>query len=151
MRSDPLVFKDGEPTNPPITYEKYEPWKVVIKDTETETIRSRKYFSYKEAKARVSSLRDEYGERAEVGLVSRQIGYGPPYSKVSNNRLLEANESGLYWCPYCRQFRDFPYYPYKEESCCEFCLTRERDFHVKACNPLLWNSYHFKRVFGREK
>ncbi len=148
-RSEPLVLgKDGEPTNPPFTYEKYESWKVVVVDQETEKRRSKKFFSYVEAQEKAVELRERFGDRAEVGIVSRQVGYGPPASKVSDEKLLTANERGYYWCPYCRKFRDFPYFPSSEGRACEFCFTPEQSFHVVACNPTLWNPVHYRRVFG---
>ncbi len=148
-RSEPLVLgKDGEPANPPITYERYPAWKVVVKDVEREITRSKKFFSYKEARESAAYVIGKYGERVQVAVVSRQVGYGPPVSKVSDLKLLKANEQGYYWCPYCRKFREFPWLPSIEGKACEFCFTPENSFHVVACNPTLWNPVHYKRVFG---
>ncbi len=149
-RSDPLIIgKDGEPTNPPFTYEKYEAWKVVVIDNATDKRRTKKFFSYAEAKEKAKELEERLGERARVGVVSRQIGYGPPHSRVSNAMLRDANDRGKYWCPYCRNFRYFQYLPYRDLKACEFCLMPEMDFHVVRCNPLLWSPDAYVREFGR--
>lgn len=148
-RSEALRFgKDGEPTNPPRTHEKWEPWKVVVVFVETNKRMSKKYFSYVEAKQRVAEFKEKYGDEIQVGIVSRQVGYGPPESKVSDQYLLDRNNDGLYWCPYCRNFRKFNYVPALEVHWCEFCHMRRHDFHTIRCNPLLWDPDHFKRVFG---
>ncbi len=148
-RSEPLMLgKDGEPVNPPFTHEKYEAWKVVIVDQGTGKRRSKKFFSYVKAKAKVKELEEKFGEMAEIGIISRQLGYGPPESKIDDSHLLRLNEQGYYWCPYCRKFREFPYLPWKEARSCEFCFTPDHSFHVVACNPTLWNPVHYKRVFG---
>ena len=148
-RSDPLILgKDGEPINPPITFERYEPWKVVVIDTATDKRRTKKFFSYVGAKRMVAELEEKFGDRALVGVVSRQLGYGPPHSRVPDQMILDANDRGKYWCPYCRKFKEYPYLPWKDEYSCEFCHTRISDFHVIRCNPLLWSPYHYKNVFG---
>lgn len=149
-RSEALKInkETGEPSNLPFTADKYEPWKVIIREEETNKRRSKKFFSYVEAKETAAALQEKYGDTHTVGVVSRQRGYGPPHSKVSDRQLLAYNEQGLYWCPYCRTFRAFNYVPYLEMKWCEFCHTREVDFHVRACNPVLWNPVHFKRTFG---
>ena len=149
-RSEPLIIdrETGEPKNGPFTAHKYEPWKVIIVEEETNVRKSKKFFSYVEAKETAAALQEKYGETHTVGVVSRQIGYGPPYAKVSDRQLLGQNDKGLFWCPYCRKFRAFKYVPVLEQRWCEFCHTRERDFHVRACNPLLWDPVTFKRIFG---
>ncbi len=148
-RSEALILgKDGEPVNPPFTYEKYPAWKVVVVDLTTEKRKSKKFFSYKAAREKAQELKEKFGDRAEVCVLSRQVGYGPPVSKVSDLKLLAANEQGYYWCPYCRKFREFPWLPGIEGKACEFCFTPEASFHVVACNPILWNPRHYKRVFG---
>lgn len=150
-RSDPLIIdrKTGEPTNLPFTKDKYEPWKVVIVDEETNVRRSKKFFSYQEGKQFAKALGEKYEGTHTVGLVSRQVGYGPPYSKIPDQQLLRMNEeAGLWWCPYCRNFREFQYVPFLDKKWCEFCHTRETDFHVIRCNPVLWSPDVFKRIFG---
>lgn len=143
-----MLGNDGEPVNPPFTYEKYEAWKVVVVDQDTEKRRSKKFFSYVEAKAKAKELKEKFGDRAEVGVISRQLGYGPPVSKIDDSRLLRLNEQGYFWCPYCRRLREFPYLPWRDARSCEFCFTPDHSFHVVACNPTLWNPVHYKRVFG---
>jgi len=149
-RSDPLIIdgETGEPTNLPFTALTHEPWKVLVVDLETNQRRSKKFFSYVEAKQAAADLSEKYRDTHKVGVVSRQVGYGPPYSKVSDEKLLQANENGYWWCPYCRAFRDFHFVPYLDQRWCEFCHTREKDFHVARCNPILWSPDHLKRRFG---
>lgn len=149
-RSDPLIIdkETGEPINPPFTHEKYEAWKVLIVNNATGKRQAKKFFSYVEARATAKRLQEKYGERATVGVVSRQLGYGPPESRVPDEMLLKANNSGKYWCPYCRTWREFHYVPALEVRWCEFCQMPEHDFHTRRCNPLLWDPVHFKRVFG---
>jgi len=154
-RSDPLVL-DRETKEPlekclPWTYKKYEPWKVVIVNTETSQRRSKKFFLYQEARSTAAKYTEKLGDGHQVGVVSRQMGYGPPYSRVSDQQLLQANEQGLWWCPYCRAYRGYNFVPFLGQRWCEFCHTREADFHVVRCNPVLWSPDHLKRRFGDAK
>lgn len=145
MRSDPLVLgKDGEPNEASraITWEKYPAWKIIVLDLETWKRKTRKEFSYKRAREVATRLNEQFQETGQTStafVVSRQRGYGPPYSKVSDDDLYERNTMGDWWCPYCRQFRKFNYHAYIGMRICSFCTTRESDFHVKKCNPILWN------------
>lgn len=152
MRSDPLVLdrETKEPTEDslPWTHQRHEPWKVIIVEVETNVRRSKKFFLYQEAKSAAAKLKEKYNETHKVGVVSRQRGYGPPWSKVTDQQLLEINETGLWWCPYCRNYREFHFVPYLGMRRCEFCHTRETDFHVSRCNPVLWSPDYFKRIFG---
>lgn len=149
VRSEPLVLmKDGEPKNPPFTHKTWPAWKVLVVFIETNKRATKKFFSYQEAKQSAAELQEKYGEKAKVGVISRAKGYGPPYSKVSNLKLRDYNNRGLYWCPYCRQFREFHYLPYKDTRCCEFCRTRQEDFHVIKCNPFLWSPDVYRREFA---
>lgn len=141
-RSDPLIL-DRETREPlpqclPASAERHEPWKVIVLDPETQKRKSKKFFSYVEAKQAAEALKEKYGITMQVGVVSRQTGYGPPYSKVKDQQIQEQNEMGNWWCPYCRRFRRFLYNAWRQKRLCEFCRTTETDFHVKKCNPVLW-------------
>lgn len=148
MRSLPLVIdkSTGEPKYLPHTYQKYEPWKVVILDIETQQRKSKKFFSYPEAKTAAEKIQEKLGPEYMVHVVSRQMGYGPPYSKITDAQLLRQNEMGRYWCPYCRTFRRFLYNAWREKRMCEFCQTVENDFHVIANNPTFWSSDKVKEL-----
>lgn len=140
-RSDPLIL-DKETREPlpeclPFTANKYEPWKVVVLDTDTGQRRFRKFFSYQVAKKAVEHLKAE-NPGLMIGVVSRQKGYGPPYSKITDEQLLAQNELGNYWCPYCLAFRRFLHSFWRGKRLCELCAMPSSDFHVIKCNPILW-------------
>ena len=147
-RSRPLAVskETGEPTVLPWTAHKYEPWKVVVVDVETRTRRSKKFFSYKDAKRKAKELKERIGVEAIVAVVSRQMGYGPPHSKVSIQMLLEQNDMGNYWCPYCRNFRRFLWNAYRQRHMCEVCGCVDTDFHVIANNPIFWDRDKIDRL-----
>lgn len=149
-RSKPLVLdkETREPTVLPWTSDKYEPWKVLIMDIETREKRSKKFFSYQEAKKKASELREKLGPEYMIGVVSRQMGYGPPHSKVSDEMLVERNDLGYFWCPYCRNFRTFYYNAWRERHLCEFCGCVDTDFHVQANNPIFWSREKVDRLVG---
>ena len=149
-RSRPLAINSetGEPVYLPASAQKYEPWKVLILDIETQERRSRKYFSYKEAKGAALRLREKMGPSYMIGVVSRQMGYGPPYSKISDRKILAKNEEGYYWCPYCRAFRRYMWNAWREKRMCEFCQTVDTDFHVQANNPVLWDPRKIERLLS---
>jgi len=136
----------GEPSVVPSTYEKYEAWKVVILDIETNQRRSKKFFSYKKAKKAAIKYSEKLGPAYLVGVVSRQMGYGPPQSKVPDLMLVEKNDLGYLWCPYCRNFRTFLYNAWRERRLCEFCGCVESDFHVVVNNPMFWDPERVKRI-----
>lgn len=149
-RSYPLVIEKetGEPRYYPnsTTHLRYPAWKILILDTETEQRRSKKFFSYQEAKSAVSHFKEKLGPTYLIGVVSIQRGFGPPYSKVSDKALLAKNEMGYIWCPYCRTFRSFMYNAWREKKLCEFCQIVEDDFHVIANNPIFWSTEKIERI-----
>jgi hypothetical protein len=149
MRSDPLILdkETGEPKYLTDSQQRYDPWKLVVKDHGKAGKRKIKtYTSYVEAKERAAEINERYGDRVEAHVVSRQLGYGPPYSKVSDRQMLDYNEQRIWWCPYCRKLRRFLYRPALEMKACEFCLTKETDWHVRMCNPILWEADYLKRM-----
>lgn len=139
-RSKPLTVskETGEPTTLPWNAHKNEPWKVVVVDIEGKR-KSKKFFSYVEAKETAARLREKFGVEARVAVVSRCMGYGPPHSKVSTEMLAEQNDRGNLWCPYCRTFRRFLYNAWREREMCEVCGCVVTDFHVRANNPVFWD------------
>lgn len=148
-RSDPLVIDKatGEPTVVAASASRYPAWKLIVRDQVTGKRNQKLYSSFREAREEAAKIQEQYGERVEAHVVSRQMGYGPPYSKVSNHQLLEANESGKYWCPYCRKFRTFLWSPRLETRICEFCHIPSTEWHVQRCNPILWEKDYFNRIF----
>lgn len=151
MRSAALLIDPatGEPKHLTPSQMIYPPWKVLVWLKGPNTRKSKKFWSYKEAKETAARLQERFGEAAEVHVVSRQLGYGPPHSKVSDRQLLDANYQGQWWCPYCRKFRRFHYLPAIEMKVCEFCRVRETDWHVHMCNPVLWSSdYLARQLYG---
>lgn len=141
IRSKPLKIDKatGEPKELLPVQINHEPWKLVVLDRKKHTRKVKKYWSYKEAKEAVARLEEKYGDRIEAHVVSRQIGYGPPYSKVTDYQIIRQNQRRRYWCPYCRKFRRFLHLPSAGCRACEFCHTRETDFHVIKCNPIFWH------------
>jgi hypothetical protein len=68
---------------------------------------------------------------------------------VTRTPMLAANRKGIYWCPYCREFRKFQlqheyYYdgqripePDKRGGLyCPMCGISHRDMHVRRFNPI---------------
>lgn len=137
-RSNPLIIDKttGEPKTLLFVQTRNEPWKVVVLDRKKHKRKVKKLWSYVEAKDLAAKLQDKYGERVEVHVVSRQVGYGPPFSKIKDWQLLDLNQRRRFWCPYCRKIRKFPrLYGVRR---CEFCLCSENDFHFRKCNPIMW-------------
>lgn len=137
-RSKPLVLDKttGEPKYLLPVQQRKPPWKLIVLDRKNHTRKVKLFHSYVEAKEKARKLEEKYGERVEVGVVSRQVGYGPPYSKISDGQLLSLNWKRRWWCPYCRDIRRF--LQIRGAKRCEFCHTRITDFHVIKCNPALW-------------
>lgn len=137
-RSRPLRLDKttGEPKVLLPVQQNKPPWKLVVLDRKKHSRKVKLYHSYSEAKRKAAEVAEKYGDRVEVGVVSRQTGYGPPYSKVSDGQLWQLNMKRRYWCPYCRAIRKFPSVVGVKR--CEFCQTRITDFHVIKCNPALW-------------
>lgn len=59
--------------------------------------------------------------------------------------MKQANKKGIWWCPYCREFRKFQRQdafwldgiavPSENGRYCPICGTSHRDFHVRKWNP----------------
>lgn len=145
-RSRPLVLdKKGRPTVEANTQK--PKWKLIIKDRETGKRSQKIYKSYKKARKQANWITQYHGDKFEACVVSRSMGYGPPYSKVTDKQLLAQNENGKYWCPYCRKFRSFLWSPRMEARLCEFCHIPDTEWHVHMCNPILWERSYFKKMF----
>ena len=149
-RSRPLVLdkETREPIYLPWSHDRHPNWKVLILDIETDKRKSKTFFLYQEAKRVADRFREELGPGFMVGVVSVAMGYGPPHSKITDKQLLDQNEMGNYWCPYCRAFRRFLYNAWRERRMCEFCQCVETDFHVIANNPTFWSSDKVKELTG---
>lgn len=147
-RSRPLVLskEDKEPIYRAPHYDKYPSWKILILEVESQKRKSKKVFSYQEAKEIAAHFKEKLGTTHWVSVVSVRMGYGPPHSKVTDGMLLQQNERGNLWCPYCRGFRRFLYNAWRERRLCEFCQTVETDFHVQANNPMYWPNDKRERI-----
>lgn len=145
MRSEPLILdrETGEPKRLVPSQERYPAWKVVVVDQTTGKRKIKNHYKYKEAKAQVERLTEKFGDRIEVAVVSKIVGYGPP-AKVTDRQLLELNDQGKMWCPYCRKPRDFPR-SYGLRTC-EFCGIWETDFHIIRCNPIKWDPRNKEKI-----
>lgn len=129
------VNKDsGEPDLLPAQQGK-EPWMLVL--SKGYKNRGKRFSSYKEAKLAGATLSEKYPDH-EVTIVSRQVGYGPPWSKLPDPKLLEINLRGMLWCPYCRKLREFHLDPLWELMRCPVCRIPDHDYHVTKNNPILW-------------
>ncbi len=54
------------------------------------------------------------------------------------DRMIEYNERGIWWCPYCIQLRPFKLikdWTGKQHMVCPICKINERNFHVRIHNP----------------
>lgn len=140
-RSDPLILKDGEPKTLLPVQENHEPWMLSVRNFKTGKRKVRKFFSYQEAREAETKAKEVFDLKDgwDVVVISRQVGYGPPHSRISDAKLLSLNEDNQWWCPYCRKFREFLWLPKDELKHCPHCEISELDFHVKRCNPILWD------------
>ncbi len=125
-----LNKETGEP-NLIFTQENRDPWKLVISFDMSN--RGRNFRLYQEAKSTGARIKETHPEY-EITIVSRQAGYGPPYSKIDNGTLMRMNQQGLLWCPYCRKMREFLYNPSWQQDRCPVCRISKLDFHVKKNN-----------------
>lgn len=152
-RSEPLYLSDGEIRDPTPAQEKYPPWLLSIKNMRTGQRRTKKFWSYQKAKKAAVKVASDYPEEEgwDIVVISRCQGYGPPYSKVSDPKLLAANEQRLWWCPYCRSFREFLWRPRTELKHCPHCRISELDFHVRRCNPILWDPDNLRALLMEVK
>ena len=134
MRSDPLILdkETDEPRELAWVQTVWDPWRLIVS---YEFRNKGKLFkSYRKAKKAGAKIQKEHPEY-EVTIVSRQVGYGPPRSKVSDQVLLRMNFDGLLWCPYCRKFREFLYDPLWEKKRCPVCRISTSDHSVQVNNP----------------
>ncbi len=128
--------KDGEPTLIHVQLRK-DPWRLIVTDPSGKN-KGKTFSSYRAAKEVIAKLKAQHPD-SEYTIVSRQVGYGPPHSKITDEDLIEMNAHGKYWCPYCRKFRIFEIDPYfhKERSRCPICHIPDDSWHVMRNNPRL--------------
>ena len=110
-------------------------WKLVVTDFEGKN-RGKLVRRYRDAKKIIEVLKKEHPD-FEYTIVSRQVGYGPPASRLTHEYLWENNQRGRLWCPYCRKFRVFDWDPYWDVNRCPVCRIFDSNYHVLANNPLL--------------
>ena len=138
MRSDPLILNKKGRLKYPVFCQKGKKryrWLLVITDFEGRN-RGKKVRRYDEAKAIIEQMKETHPDY-EYTIVSRQVGYGPPVSKVSDEVLEEQNERGRFWCAYCRKFRVFDEDPFWGKRLCPVCRVPDDSWHVVVNNPLL--------------
>jgi hypothetical protein len=65
------------------------------------------------------------------------IGLPPPPQFRAEKKLTVLNARGIWWCPYCCEFRRFVTKKYKRKITmhCPLCQISTRDFHVRRWNP----------------
>lgn len=139
MRSDPLILnKKGNLKYPRACQgRKKNRWRLVVTDLDGNN-RGKKFRRYRKAKQAVTGMREKHPD-FEYTIVSLQVGFGPPSSKVNDDQLLAMNHRGRYWCPYCRKFRQFDWDPFRSKDKCPICRIPLDDWHVMRNNPLLTN------------
>lgn len=119
------------------------PWRLLVTDHNSGRQKSMLFAYYSEAKTRagriLGALEDSPDSRLDVTIVSRSVGYGPPYKKISDLQLLTLNQRKKYWCPYCRKIRQLLWLPKLQARGCIYCGITERDFHMRRCNPKFWS------------
>jgi hypothetical protein len=136
LRSEPLILnKKGNLKYPRQVQRGKEKmrWLLVVTDMEGRN-KGKKIRRYREARKLVKTLKKRYPDY-EYTIVSRQVGYGPPVSRVSDEDLLAQNHRGRYWCPYCRKFRVFDWDPWWSKSRCPVCRIFDDNWHVMVNNP----------------
>jgi len=129
------LTKKGKPTRLLPVQQGKDPWRLIVTDPNGKN-RGKTFASYKKAKKVVVKLQEKHPD-SEYTIVSRQVGYGPPRSKISDEDLIEMNSRGRYWCPYCRKFREFEVDPYfsPERTRCPICHIPDSSWHVMRNNP----------------
>ena len=138
MRSKPLKLnKEGEPTVLLFVQQGKDPWRLIVTDPSGRS-KGKTFSSYRKAKEVIAKMKEKHPD-SEYTIVSRQVGYGPPQSKISDEDLVEMNSRGRYWCPFCRKFRIFELDPYHhtERLRCPICHMPESSWHVMRNNPRL--------------
>lgn len=156
-RSDPMILsRDGEVRllqiqKPP---ERRLPWKLLVTDNRSGGQKSLLFAYYGDAKSRagriLGALEDSPDSRLDVTIVSRSVGYGPPYKRFTDLQLLELNHRKKYWCPYCRKIRQLLWLPRMRARGCIYCSMTEHDFHMRRCNPRFWSAAAQHRVAHEE-
>ncbi len=138
MRSEPLILnKKGNLKYPKVAQTGKEKMRwILIATDETGKNRGKKYRRYRKAKQAIAVLSKKHQDW-EFTIVSRQVGYGPPRSKVSDEALEAMNSRGRYWCPFCRKFRVFDEDPWWGLSRCPVCGIFDTNWHVIHNNPRL--------------
>jgi hypothetical protein len=133
MRSEPLILdKDGNPKKIWPVQEGRKAWRLVL--TLNMANRGKDFKTYAKAKAAQEALRPRYQDH-EYTIVSRMVGYGPPYSKVSDEKLEDMNLRGFLWCAFCRKFRQFLWSPLWNIEKCPVCTISIRHFQIVRNNP----------------
>lgn len=138
MRSEPLILnKKGNLKYPKQTQKGKEKmrWRLVVTDFEGRN-RGKLFHRYSEAKIVIKALKKKHPD-SEYTIVSRQVGYGPPASKISDKYLMAMNERGRWWCPFCRKFRVFDWDPFWNVDRCPVCRAFGNSIHVIRNNPLV--------------
>ena len=123
------------------TQENRDPWLLVLYHERKRVRKGKKYRYYSLAKKAKKEMDEKYPQDQgwEVCIVSRQVGYGPPYSKITDRQIYLQNIKGLLWCPYCRTFREFLWDPKYEVKRCPVCRCMASGFHIQVNNPSLWD------------
>jgi hypothetical protein len=95
----------------------------------------------------------------EYDLVKMRIKGETQWVKVLA-RMLKANRKGIWWCPYCREFRRFQTQGgaffegvFTEDQAgmyCPMCGISHRDFHVRKWNPRAHDQYTLEKRTRRE-
>ena len=138
MRSEPLILNRKGNLKYPLAVQmgkKKLRWRLVVTDIDGKN-RGKLVRRYSEAKKIVKVMQAKHPDM-EYTIVSRQVGYGPPASRVSDDDLMAINTRGRWWCPYCRKFRIFDWDPYWSKSRCPVCRVFDNNYHVLANNPII--------------
>ncbi len=112
-----------------------KPWLLILTD-DVGRNRGKLFKTMKKARKAAKRIAKAHPD-LEVTVVSRRVGYGPPRSRVSDERLREENDRGSLWCPYCRKFRVFDWDPTWDIDKCPVCRIPINNFHVIRNNPRL--------------
>ena len=138
MRSEPLILKKNGNLKYPKSVQKGKDkmrWRLVVTDFEGKN-KGKKVRRYSDAKRMIETLIKKHPD-SEYTIVSRQVGYGPPASKISDEHLTAMNERGRWWCPYCRKFRVFEWDEFWNVTRCPICRVFMNNSHVIRNNPLV--------------
>lgn len=142
-RTAPFILnkETGEPKELyPVQLGHRKVWKVIVSHP-VEHNRGKRVHLYSEAR----QLRERFEQKFpqaqgyEITIVSTSRGYGPPYSKITDEQLRLTNEHGKLWCPYCRKLRAFDWDHNWLLDRCPVCRISIDDFHVRKNNPMFWD------------